>query len=78
MIAYVVNLLVETHAANGLLKGNASSRSSVTLTDLSTKIGTLVNGEQIRGKAYKLERQDNVVSLGRYKHHFRYSIPDIN
>ncbi|RDL38808.1 uncharacterized protein BP5553_03148 [Venustampulla echinocandica] len=62
---------VEAEAPNDC--GNASSRSRVILTDLKTKIGTLVNGEQIRGKVFPLERKDNVVSLGRYKHHFHFT-----
>lgn len=43
------------------------------MTDLDTKIGTLVNDEQIRGKGKDLENDENTVQLGRYKHVFRYS-----
>ncbi|CAG8956713.1 hypothetical protein HYFRA_00012257 [Hymenoscyphus fraxineus] len=53
-------------------EANARSRSRVTIKDLDTKIGTLLNGEQIRGKTEQLDREDNIVVLGRHKHHFRF------
>lgn len=34
----------------------------------------MVNGEQIRDKALVLQQDDNVISLGKYKHHFRYRL----
>lgn len=49
---------------------NTQARSKITLEDLNTKIGTLVNGEQIRGRKYELTREENVVTVGRYKSHF--------
>ena len=51
---------------------NTQGRSKITLEDLSTKIGTLVNGEQIRGRKYDLIQDDNVVTVGRYKSRFTY------
>jgi nibrin len=44
----------------------------VTLVDLDTKIGTLVNGEQIRGKAYVLDQDRNIAVLARSKCHLMY------
>lgn len=50
------------------------ARSKITLEDLNTKIGTLVNGEQIRGRKYDLTGEENVVTVGRYKSRFTYAI----
>ncbi|KAK0102578.1 hypothetical protein ONS95_006189 [Cadophora gregata] len=57
---------------------NASYRTQITIQDgcgdpKGTKIGTLLNGEQIRAKTVPLEQDENVVSLGKYKHHFRFT-----
>jgi hypothetical protein len=54
------------------LKPNSRSRSRITLTDQNTKIGTLLNGEQIRGTSVVLDRDENTVTLGRFKHQFLY------
>lgn len=51
-------------------KANPRSRSRLTIKDLDTKIGTLVNGEQIRGKTHPLDRVENEVVLGRFKDRF--------
>lgn len=67
------HLIVEVSAVGPVDCTNAQSRSKITLEDLETKIGTLVNGEQIRGKKYELDKDQNVVSLGRYKHHFTFT-----
>ncbi|KAH8646573.1 hypothetical protein BGZ60DRAFT_535557 [Tricladium varicosporioides] len=48
------------------------TRSKIWLQDLDTKIGTLLNGEQIRGKTCQMFDEDNVVALGRYKHKFHF------
>lgn len=55
-------------------KGNTSNRSRITVTDLDTKIGTLLNGEQIRGKSIDLETEENTITLGRFKHRFRFDL----
>lgn len=62
------------------------SRSCLTLIDgcgvinkdgtTGTKIGTLLNGEQIRGKRVVLNQDENALTLGKYKHRFRY-VPGI-
>ncbi|PVH89499.1 hypothetical protein DL98DRAFT_508539 [Cadophora sp. DSE1049] len=57
---------------------NANYRTKITIQDgcgdpKGTKIGTLLNGEQIRAKTVSLEQDENVVSLGKYKHHFRFT-----
>lgn len=38
----------------------ASSRSKVTIEDLATKIGTVVNGQKIKGSKYIVNGQDVV------------------
>ena len=53
------------------LQRNPRKTSRLILTDLSTKIGTLVNGEQIKGKSVVLEKEDNEVTIGKYAEHFR-------
>jgi hypothetical protein len=55
-----------------IYKGNLRTRSRLTLTDLETMIGTLVNEEQIKGRSQVLDRDVNVVQLGRFKHLFRH------
>ncbi|KAG9237450.1 hypothetical protein BJ875DRAFT_358732, partial [Amylocarpus encephaloides] len=51
----------------------APSRSQVTLTDRETKIGTIVNGLQIRGQSHVLANDDNEVTMGRYKYRFFFT-----
>ncbi|KAK4031828.1 hypothetical protein C8A01DRAFT_51226 [Parachaetomium inaequale] len=43
---------------------NLCSRSTVTIEDLDSKKGTLVNGEQIRGQKKTLSEDENEVKLG--------------
>ncbi|TVY86333.1 Nibrin, partial [Lachnellula willkommii] len=52
---------------------NARSRSRITLSDQNTKIGTLLNGEQIRGTSVVLDQDKNIVILGRYEHEFLFT-----
>jgi len=52
-------------------QANPRTRSKVTIEDLNTKVGTLINGEQISARKYVLDRDENTVKIGRYKHHFR-------
>jgi len=42
------------------------TRSKITLEDLNTKIGTLIDGEQVRGKKHVLEKDVNVVQIGKF------------
>ncbi|KAI9642443.1 hypothetical protein NHQ30_009248 [Ciborinia camelliae] len=51
---------------------NPKTRSKVTLNDQNTKVGTTVNGEQIKGKeGHELSSDVNEICIGRYKHLFR-------
>lgn len=50
---------------------NLDKRSLVTIEDLKTKIGTLVNGKQIRGERFNLVKDTNEIKLGRYQETFR-------
>ncbi|KAF7853943.1 hypothetical protein EAF04_010609 [Stromatinia cepivora] len=51
---------------------NTKSRSKITLSDLNTKVGTTVNGEQIKGKGgYELSSDVNEICIGKYKNLFR-------
>ncbi|QSZ32348.1 hypothetical protein DSL72_001922 [Monilinia vaccinii-corymbosi] len=51
---------------------NPKSRSRVTLKDQNTKVGTTVNGEQIKGKeSYELSSDMNEICIGRFEHVFR-------
>ncbi|TVY31654.1 Nibrin, partial [Lachnellula subtilissima] len=52
---------------------NAHSRSRITLSDQTTKIGTRLNGEQIRGTSVVLGQDKNTVILGKYEHHFLFT-----
>ncbi|ESZ94810.1 hypothetical protein SBOR_4770 [Sclerotinia borealis F-4128] len=48
------------------------SRSKITLKDQNTKVGTTVNGEQIKGKeGHEITSDVNEVCIGRYKKLFR-------
>jgi len=47
------------------------------LKDLNTKIGTTVNGEQIRNTTHVLGQDENLIELGHYEHPFRYESPPI-
>lgn len=46
-------------------------RSLVTIEDLKTKIGTLVNGKQIKGERFDLIKDTNEIKLGHYQEIFR-------
>ncbi|KAJ0107998.1 dna damage response protein [Diaporthe amygdali] len=50
---------------------NLQSRSTVTIEDLKTKIGTLVNGKQIKGERFDLIKDANEIKLGHYRETFR-------
>ncbi|KAL2061412.1 hypothetical protein VTL71DRAFT_7685 [Oculimacula yallundae] len=57
---------------------NPNSRTQLTIQDgcgdpNGTKIGTLLNGAQIRGQTKTLELDENLVILGKYKHNFRFT-----
>ncbi|KAL1846400.1 hypothetical protein Daus18300_014269 [Diaporthe australafricana] len=50
---------------------NLGSRSIVTIEDLKTKIGTLINGKQIKGERVDLIKDANEIKLGHYQETFR-------
>ncbi|KAG6367841.1 hypothetical protein INS49_002036 [Diaporthe citri] len=52
---------------------NPQKRSLVTVEDLKTKIGTLVNGKQIKGERFNLIKDANEIKLGHYRETFRFS-----
>ncbi|KAH7327364.1 hypothetical protein BKA65DRAFT_554920 [Rhexocercosporidium sp. MPI-PUGE-AT-0058] len=57
---------------------NANYRTKLTIQDgcgdpKGTKIGTLLNGEQIRAETKTLEQDENLVVLGKYKYNFRFT-----
>lgn len=59
------------------LQGNPRSRSTITITDQATKIGTTLNGQQIRSEkenkiGHVLNGDVNVIVLGKYPYEFRY------
>ncbi|KAJ5778755.1 hypothetical protein N7520_002001 [Penicillium odoratum] len=47
------------------------ARTKVTVTDLHSKKGTLVDGEQIQGGDRKLNGDEHIIQLGRYAHPLR-------
>ncbi|KAH6720921.1 hypothetical protein BKA61DRAFT_668817 [Leptodontidium sp. MPI-SDFR-AT-0119] len=57
---------------------NANYRTKLTIQDgcgdpNGTKIGTLLNGTQIRAQTKTLEQDENLVVLGKYKYNFRFT-----
>ncbi|KAM5355231.1 hypothetical protein ACJ41O_001877 [Fusarium nematophilum] len=52
---------------------NPTSRSTLTVEDLATKIGTVVNGEKIKGKKKAIEGDTVELTLGKCPHKFRIS-----
>lgn len=50
----------------------------MTLTDQKTKIGTWVDGNQIKETGpHVLENDENEIRMGRYQHAFRYLRPQL-
>lgn len=52
---------------------NRTSRSTVTVEDLKTKIGTQINGTQIKGTTCVLTQESNTLKFGSCNHLFRLS-----
>ncbi|KAE9367013.1 hypothetical protein N431DRAFT_385159 [Stipitochalara longipes BDJ] len=66
------HLTIEVASVTAHDCANARTRSRVTLRDLGTKIGTTVNGDRLEKETdYVLEKEDNVITLGKYKYNFR-------
>lgn len=51
---------------------NPRSRTSVTVEDLNTKSGTLVNGTQIKGTKYVVTADSNEIKMAHCSKLFRY------
>lgn len=50
-----------------------SRRSKITIEDLATKIGTVVNGKKLKGTKYVVENgQDVEMTMGKCPNKFRY------
>jgi pSer/pThr/pTyr-binding forkhead associated (FHA) protein len=49
---------------------NPSSRSTLTIEDLATKIGTVVNGEKIKGKKKVVEGDKAEFTMGKCPNKF--------
>ncbi|KUI55774.1 Nibrin [Cytospora mali] len=52
---------------------NLRTRSTVTIEDLKTKIGTWVNDKSIKGERFDLIKDNNEIKLGHYRGTFRIS-----
>ncbi|KAG8168001.1 hypothetical protein KVR01_003690 [Diaporthe batatas] len=65
------HLTIEVGVVAGGDGTNLEKRSLVTIEDLKTKIGTLVNGKQIRGERFNLIKDANEIRLGHYREVFR-------
>lgn len=50
---------------------NPRSRSTLTIEDLATKIGTVVNGEKIKGKRKVIEGDKAEFTMGKCPNRFR-------
>lgn len=50
---------------------NLHKRTTATIEDLGAKMGTLVNGVQIRGQMHVLVHDTNEIKLGSYNQLFR-------
>ncbi len=51
-----------------------SSRSKVTIEDLATKIGTVVNGKKVKGTKYVVENEAEIqIAMGKCPNKFRYA-----
>lgn len=50
---------------------NQRSRSTLTIEDLATKIGTVVNGEKIKGKRKVIEGDKAEFTMGKCPNRFR-------
>ncbi|KAI0170588.1 DNA damage response protein RcaA [Pestalotiopsis sp. NC0098] len=43
---------------------NLSKRSKITVEDLKSKLGTVVNGEKIKGEKYAIDQEENELKMG--------------
>ena len=49
-----------------LVQSHVYTRSQVTVSDEGSKLGTTVDGEQIKGKSKKLTGTEHSVKMGKY------------
>ncbi|CCU81844.1 DNA damage response protein RcaA [Blumeria hordei DH14] len=54
------------------------NRSKIVVKDLNTKIGTFLNGQQIRGSSVELNEPHNKIQLGRYEHNYYITWVPVN
>ena len=54
---------------------NLSSRSNIKIEDLATKIGTVINGQKIKGEVYDVQVEEYEIMLGKCPDTFRYLRP---
>ncbi|KAL7811849.1 hypothetical protein V8C26DRAFT_408086 [Trichoderma gracile] len=64
-LTITVDPVVEGHAHN------LSSRSNIKIEDLATKIGTVVNGQKIKGEVYDVQVEEYEIMLGKCPEMFR-------
>lgn len=60
---------------NVLSQQNLRARSQITIEDLESKKGTLVNGVQIRGEKKVLSEEENEIQLGACSKPLRWVFP---
>jgi pSer/pThr/pTyr-binding forkhead associated (FHA) protein len=65
-LTITVDPVTEGHAHN------LSSRSKIKIEDLATKIGTVVNGQKIKGEVYDVQVEEYEIMLGKCSDSFRY------
>lgn len=68
-LTITVDSVVEGHAHN------LSSRSHIKIEDLATKIGTVVNGQKIKGSVYDTQVEEYEIMLGKCPNKFTYLRP---
>ncbi|CAD6499701.1 BgTH12-03809 [Blumeria graminis f. sp. triticale] len=64
------HLTIEVNIPDQLDFHNPHNRSKIVVKDLNTKIGTFLNGKQIRGSSVELDKPHNKIQLGRYEHNY--------
>lgn len=52
---------------------NIGARPGLTIEDLKTKIGTFVDGTNIKGSKYKLQDESAELTIGKFAGKFRYA-----
>lgn len=65
-LTITVEKVIEGHAHN------LSSRSHIKIEDLATKIGTVINGQKIKGSIYDTQVEEYEIMLGKCPNKFRY------